>query len=107
MWQLLAALKLPARPLTTNFTGTIYRAIARPELVLATNFSNSTQTAVEGATRLKALLGPQTSVFAYQSMWVRCYCPLGVRARTASCEVFESAVLIFSRWLPLFAGTLH
>jgi len=41
-----------------------------PELVLASGFSNGTAIAVEDATRMKALLGPQTSVFTYQSMWV-------------------------------------
>ena len=41
-----------------------------PELVLSSNFSNGTLIAVEDATRMKALLGPSTSVFTYQSMWV-------------------------------------
>ena len=41
-----------------------------PELVLTSNFSNATAIAIEDATTLKSLLGPKTSVFTYQSMWV-------------------------------------
>ena len=41
-----------------------------PELLLSSNFSNGTAIAVEDAMRMKALLGPTTSVFTYQSMWV-------------------------------------
>ena len=38
--------------------------------MLSSGFSNSTAVAVEDALRMKALLGPETSVFTYQSMWV-------------------------------------
>eukprot|EP01050_Picozoa_sp_SAG11_P020782 SAG11_NODE_3570_length_2362_cov_5.801149_1_plen_527_part_00 len=41
-----------------------------PELVVSSAFTNGTAIAVEDAVRMKALLGPKTSVFTYQSMWV-------------------------------------
>ena len=40
-----------------------------PELVLSTNFTNSTLVSVEMATKLKELI-PDASVFAYNSQWV-------------------------------------